>query len=85
MDRSVRLRLVSRICYYLAWFSAALAVLIHVSRLDLKISEITHISARNLLETAVLLFLICIASEVRALALGGANQAAPPVIKAKTA
>ena len=85
MDRSVRLHLVARICYYLAWLSAALAVLIHLLRLDLKVSEMTHVSGRNLLESAVLLFVICIASEARALGMGASTQAAAPATRAKTA
>lgn len=85
MDRSVRLRLVSRISYYVAWLSAALAVVIHLANVDMKLSQIIHVSARNFLEAAVLLFVICIASEARAMGLGVSREAAPPAARAKTA
>ena len=64
MDHLARLHLVARITYYLGWITAILGALMHVAKIDIWLSA----SLRNLLEASFLLFVICIASEIRAVA-----------------
>jgi len=85
MDRSDRLRLVSRICYYLAALFAAIAAVTHLMGVSPSVAHVAHITGRNELEAAVLLLLISIASEARAMGMARTSEAAPPVVRAKTA
>lgn len=76
MERSERLRLVSRLTYYLAWIAALLATALHqVQGLDDAVRGAVHISARNLLEATAILFIACMASEVRAAGVSGGTKA----------
>jgi hypothetical protein len=70
MDHLARLHLVARITYYLGWITAILGALMHVAKIETLLSAYP----RNLLEASFLLFVICIASEIRAVA--GARQSA---------
>ena len=67
MDRAQRLRLISKVCYYLAWVCLLIVVVVQVGRLHGPLLELTHVSGRNLLEACAMLFLACVASEARAL------------------
>ena len=64
MDHLARLHLVARITYYLGWITAILGALMHVAKIETLLSAYP----RNLLEASFLLFVICIASEIRAVA-----------------
>lgn len=65
MGHLARLQLVGKVTYYLGWLSLVGAALVHlgVGRAALASMSLTK---RNLLETAVVFFVICIASEIRA-------------------
>lgn len=69
MERSERLQLTGRGCYYLAWLLALLAAVGHFTRLNVTLGDTLNISGRNLLEASIVLFVACIATEVRLLAL----------------
>lgn len=73
MERTDRLRSISRICYYLGWLAAACALLGHLTKLDQALANATGISGRNLLEASFLLLVLCMASEIRAI---GASRSA---------
>jgi hypothetical protein len=78
MGHIARLQLVGRITYYVGWIMLICGGIfhIHIARaLFLKID----LSDRNLLEGSVVCFLICMASELRALA--GAGNEMPGVVK----
>ena len=65
MNRSERLHLISRLCYYLAWLSLLVAAVGHVTKLNALLLNTFNISGRNLLEACLVLFIACIASEAR--------------------
>jgi hypothetical protein len=82
MDHFARLQLVGRITYYLGWIALACGGLVHLNiarGLFLGIS----LSQRNLFEVSVMCFLICVASELRALA--AAPNEMPGVVKRQVA
>jgi hypothetical protein len=83
MQRSGRLRAISRVCYYLGWAAAAIAIGTHLMRLDVALTKAINVSGRNLLEASLLLFIICVASEARASGL--ASEEKPATIKAQAA
>jgi hypothetical protein len=67
MDRSARLHLVGRVTYYVGWIALLCGGLVqlHIAQaLFLSIG----LTKRNLFEVSVACFIICMASEVRALA-----------------
>ena len=70
MDRLARLHLVARTTYYLGWIAAILATLMHFAR----IASLLSASPRNVLEASLLLFVICMASGIRAVALANDNR-----------
>jgi hypothetical protein len=65
MERVARLRLVARATYYLGWIATILAILMDVA----KIATLLTASPRNVLEASFLLFVICMASGIRAVTL----------------
>lgn len=78
MGHFARLQMVGRVSYYVGWVALVCGGLVHVNvgrALFLKLD----LSQRNLLELAVLCFLICVASELRALAPAGNEM--PSVVK----
>jgi hypothetical protein len=72
MDSVSRLKLVSRITYYAGWAFALFGALVHFG-LGAAMFGAVHLLRRNLLEASVLLFLISMASAVRALESSKAN------------
>ena len=76
MNSVNRLHAIARACYYLGWIATGLAIVCRVVRpLEVMLSNATRISGRNLVETALLIFIICVASEVRAIAASAKNEA----------
>jgi len=65
MDHVTRLRLVARVTYYLGWIAAICGVLAHFN-VGMRMFAAINLPQRNLLEASVLLFLICVSSELRA-------------------
>lgn len=78
MDRSARLHLVGRITYYVGWITLLLGGLVHLDIARALFAAIS-LTKRNLFEASVVCFLICVASEVRALA--SAEKELPIVVK----
>jgi len=77
MGHFARLQLVARITYYVGWISLVCGGLVHVNiakGLFLRMG----LSQRNLLELAVVCFLICVASELRVIA--GTEKAGPVAV-----
>jgi len=72
MGHFVRLQLVGRVTYYLGWVSLLLGGLAHLN-VGRPIFLAMSLTKRNLFEVSVMLFLICMASELRALALAGSQ------------
>jgi hypothetical protein len=69
MGQFVRLQLIGRVTYYLGWIALACGGLVHYLSIARAPFIALGITQRNLFEIAVLCFLICTASELRALAL----------------
>jgi hypothetical protein len=65
MDSAARLRLVSRVSYYLAWLLALFGALVHFG-LGAGILRSMSLSQRNLLEGSLMFFLISAVSVLRA-------------------
>jgi hypothetical protein len=66
MDRSARLHLVGRITYYLGWVALLCGGLVQLNIAKALFAAIS-LSKRNLFEVSIACFIICVASEVRAL------------------
>ena len=73
-----RLQLVGRITYYVGWISLACGGLVHFNVAKPLFMSL-GLSQRNLFELSVVCFLICVASELRALA--GAEKEMPAAVK----
>jgi hypothetical protein len=65
-----RLQLVGRITYYLGWVSLLLGGLVHLN-IGRSAFLAMSLTKRNLFEVSVVLFVICMATQLRALALVG--------------
>jgi hypothetical protein len=76
MDRSARLHVVGKITYYLGWISLVCGGLLHLG-VGRPLFTALSLTKRNLFEVAVVAFVICLASEIRAL---GATEKEVPVI-----
>jgi hypothetical protein len=74
MGHFARLQLVGRVTYYLGWVSLLLGGLVHFN-VGRGIFVAINLTKRNLFEVSVALFVICMASELRALALTGSQAA----------
>jgi uncharacterized membrane protein YidH (DUF202 family) len=74
MDRLARLHLVARITYYLGWIAAILAGGLHIDKFGTALERAVNLSDRNLLEASFLLFVMCMASEVRTLVFASSNE-----------
>ena len=73
MSHFARLQLVGRITYYLGWISLLLGGLVQLN-IGRTMFLAMNLTKRNLFEVSVILFVICMATQLRALALAG-NQA----------
>jgi hypothetical protein len=67
-----RLQLVERITYYLGWITLLCGGLVQVN-IGKTLFMAMSLTKRNLFEVSVTLFIICVATQLRALALAG-NQ-----------
>ena len=67
MGHLIRMQLVARITYYVGWIALACGALVHVNVARGLFANLA-MSQRNLFEVSVVCFLICAASELRALA-----------------
>ena len=67
MGHFARLQLVARITYYAGWIALACGSLVHLNVARTLFVSV-GLSQRNLFEVSVVCFLICVASELRALA-----------------
>jgi hypothetical protein len=65
----VRLQLIGRVTYYLAWIALVCGGLVHFE-IARGVFAALSVNKRNLFELSVVCFLICMASELRALVLG---------------
>jgi len=82
MDHFSRLQLVGRITYYIGWIALLCGGIAHFNIARAPFMQI-DLSQRNLLELSVVSFIICVASELRALV--GAGNAMPSVVKKQAA
>jgi len=78
MDRSARLHLVGRITYYVGWIALLCGGLVQVN-LARSLFAAISLTKRNLFEVSVACFIICVASEVRALSSG--EKELPNIVK----
>ena len=78
MDRSARLHISGRVTYYVGWIALFCGGLVHLNMGTVLFTSI-RLTQRNLLEVSLVSFLICIASEVRALA--STEKELPSVVK----
>ncbi|MGD0182207.1 MAG: hypothetical protein ABSC15_20535 [Terriglobales bacterium] len=67
MNRSSRLHLVGRITYYVGWIALVCGGLVHLNMAKALFAAMS-LTKRNLFEISIACFVICVASEVRALA-----------------
>ena len=68
MDHLARLQFIGRVTYYLGWIAAVCGGLAHFG-LATRMFISINLTQRNLFEGSMLFFLICTASELRALVL----------------
>ena len=82
-----RLHSIAAVTYGLGWVSAIAAVIYRLiySSGGGRISASTHILPHNLLQLSVLAFLVCIASEVRTVAMANTRSTAPLLGKLRSA
>ncbi|MGB6260295.1 MAG: hypothetical protein WBG09_19270 [Candidatus Sulfotelmatobacter sp.] len=66
MDHATRLQLVGRVTYYVGWIALVCGGLYHIN-IAKPLFLAVDLPQRNLFEVSVISFVICIASEVRAL------------------
>ena len=76
MDRSARLHVVGKISYYLGWISLLCGGLVHLGIARAMFAALS-LTKRNLFEVSLVCFVICMASEIRALS---ATEKEVPVI-----
>jgi hypothetical protein len=74
MDQFARLQLVGRVSYYLGWVALIAGGLVHLN-VGRSIFLAMSLTKRNLFEVSVVLFVICMASQLRALASAGGQVA----------
>ena len=82
MGHIARLQLVGRITYYVGWLTLVCGAVVHINIAKTTFMNV-GLSQRNLFEVSVMCFLICVASELRALE--GTGEAAAGVTKKQTA
>lgn len=67
MGHLARLQLVGRVTYYLGWISLICGGLVHL-RIGQAMFMALSLTKRNLFELSIVCFVVCIASELRAIA-----------------
>jgi len=82
MDRSVRLHLVGKTTYYIGWISLLCGGLVQLN-VAKSLFIAMSLTKRNLFEISVVCFIICVASEVRALV--PPEKVLPSVVKRQAA
>jgi hypothetical protein len=82
MDRSARLHLVGRITYYVGWVSLFCGGLVQLNIAKALFMSV-GLTKRNLFEVSVACFVICMASEVRALTTS--EKELPSIVKRQAA
>ena len=82
MDRSARLHLVGRITYYVGWVSLFCGGLVQLNIAKALFMSVS-LTKRNLFEVSLACFVICMASEVRALTTS--EKELPSVVKRQAA
>jgi hypothetical protein len=82
MDRSARLHLVGRITYYVGWVSLLCGGLVQLNIAKALFMSVS-LTKRNLFEVSLACFVICMASEVRALTTS--EKELPSVVKRQAA
>lgn len=82
MDRTARLHLVGKITYYVGWISLLCGGLVHLHIAQAMFTAMS-LTKRNLFEVSLVCFVICMASEVRAL--GAAEKELPAIVKRSAA
>jgi hypothetical protein len=65
MGHATRLQLVGRITYYLGWIMLLMGALVQIN-IGKPMILAMSLTKRNLFEASIMLFLVCIASQVRA-------------------
>jgi hypothetical protein len=64
--------MVGRVAYYLGWISLLCGGLVHLN-IGKSLFAALSVNKRNLFELSVMLFVICMASQLRALTLAGSQ------------
>jgi hypothetical protein len=82
MGHFARLQLVGRITYYAGWLALVCGGLVHLN-VGRNLFLAVNLSQRNLFEVAVVCFLICVASELRAQTPAGTEM--PSAVKRQAA
>jgi hypothetical protein len=82
MSHPGRLQLVGRLTYYLGWIALVCGGIVHIN-IATALFRRMALTQRNLFEVSVVFFLICVASELRALV--GAGNEMSGAVKKQTA
>jgi len=72
MGHFARLQLIGRITYYLGWVSLLCGGIVHID-VARNLFASLHLTQRNLFEASVVCFVICVASELRAMTPAGSE------------
>ena len=82
----VRLQLVAKVTYYFGWIALICGGLVQAN-IGRALFDAINISKRNLFEASVICFLICMASELRALApdKNEVSSGVPSIVKRQVA
>ena len=86
MRNFIRLQLVAKATYYLGWIALVCGGLVHF-RVAESLFDAMHLTKRNLFEASVVCFLICMASELRALVpdKNDVSSGVPSIVKRQVA
>lgn len=82
MGHSARLLLIGKITYYVGWLALLCGALVQLN-IATSLFTTINLSKRNLFELSVVCFIICMASEVRAMA--STEKELPSAIKRQVA
>ena len=86
MGHFVRLQLIGRVTYYFGWIALLCGGLVHFN-IARALFVTMHVNKRNLFELSVVCFLICMASELRALVpdKNDVSSGVPSIVKRQVA